>query len=120
MKRTHLLDLSLVEYWNHLFQIGGVLEDVKEIKDDQSVGSSQVTSTNSQATVVSNLPTSRSQPASHTGSSVMSVDPNNPQSLCYQQNIPGDGSDEQPRTYATEDTPLTGISRVSSLSSLLR
>lgn len=28
--------------------------------------------------------------------------------------------DEPPRTYATEDTPLTGISRVSSLSSLTR
>jgi len=28
--------------------------------------------------------------------------------------------DEAPRTYATEDTPITGISRVSSLSSLTR
>ncbi|XP_067943011.1 serine-rich adhesin for platelets-like [Watersipora subatra] len=99
--------LSTATSMNELNKIG---EEAISEKDEHSV-SSQPTSTQSQVNEDSTKLGNSSEAKQGLRGKVPTMITSAPK---HQE----EGEDEPPKTYATEDTPLTGISRVSSLSSL--
>lgn len=103
----------------------GLLDDLSSPlpKDDQSVHSTATTASRSQATqdsVKSNPAYTAKIQAGAGAVPVPTSQATKENPVLKAQQRPPPEQEEMMRTYATEDTPLTGLSRISSLSSLTR